>query len=158
MWCDGTNQKVIPTSFIYFPSWKHTHTDTNTAVFWATILNTDDNYIFFPFIYLFLEREEGREIERERNIDVWFPLVHPLLGPGPQPRHVPWLEIELATFWFSDQSSIHWATPARARWQLCFLTFMEELTKPATFPKTNITMNDILWRNTFNYWKTFVFY
>ena len=31
---------------------------------------------FKDFIYLFLEREEGREKERERNINVWLPLVH----------------------------------------------------------------------------------
>ena len=29
---------------------------------------------------LFLDREEGREKERERNINVWLLLVHPLLG------------------------------------------------------------------------------
>ena len=29
---------------------------------------------------LFLEREEGKETERERNISVWLPLEHPLLG------------------------------------------------------------------------------
>ena len=28
------------------------------------------------FTYLFLEREEGREKERERNINVWLPLMH----------------------------------------------------------------------------------
>ena len=32
------------------------------------------------FIYLFSERGEGREEERERNINVWLPLVHPQLG------------------------------------------------------------------------------
>ena len=32
--------------------------------------------------YLLLERGEGRE-ERERNIDVWLTLVHPLLGTWP---------------------------------------------------------------------------
>ena len=30
------------------------------------------------FIYLFLEM--GREREREENINVWLPLMHPLLG------------------------------------------------------------------------------
>ena len=35
------------------------------------------------FIYLFLEREEGREKERERNINVWLPLIRPLLGTWP---------------------------------------------------------------------------
>ena len=34
------------------------------------------------FIY-FLEREEGREKERERNINVWLPLMRPTLGTLP---------------------------------------------------------------------------
>ena len=38
----------------------------------------------------------------------------PNQGPGPQPRHVPWLGITLATFQFAGRCSIHWATPARA--------------------------------------------
>ena len=33
---------------------------------------------FLDFIFIF--RESGREGERERNINVWLPLVHPLLG------------------------------------------------------------------------------
>ena len=37
------------------------------------------------FIYLFLERVEGREKERKRNINVWLPLTHPHWGPGWQP-------------------------------------------------------------------------
>ena len=35
------------------------------------------------FIYLFLDRGEQREKERERNISVWLPLNHPLLGTWP---------------------------------------------------------------------------
>ena len=34
-------------------------------------------------MYLFLERGEGREKERERNINVWLPLTRPLLGTWP---------------------------------------------------------------------------
>ena len=34
-------------------------------------------------IYLFLEREEGKEIERERNTDVCLLLMYPLLGTWP---------------------------------------------------------------------------
>ena len=45
------------------------------------------------FIYLSLERGEGREIEREKNIDVrekhQFLLHTPKWEPGPQPSHVP---------------------------------------------------------------------
>ena len=38
--------------------------------------------LFLRF-YLFLERGEGREKERERNINVWLPLACPLLGIRP---------------------------------------------------------------------------
>ena len=130
------------------------------------------SFLFLDFIYLFLDRGEGRERGRETN--VWLPLTRPLLGtrpatqacaltgnwtsnplvyslcsihwatpadcrrqrqmcirdsgcllrdsywgPGPQPRHVPWLGIELVTLWFSGRRSIHWATAARAIF--CFL-------------------------------------
>ena len=44
----------------------------------------------------------------------------PNWGPGPQPRHVPWLGIELAPLWFAGQhpsytTCTHWATPARVK-------------------------------------------
>ena len=77
-------------------------------------------YIFKDFIYLLLERRETREKERERNIDVWEItsigcFSHPPnWGPGPKPRHVPWLRIEPATFWFAGRHSEHWTIPARA--------------------------------------------
>ena len=38
--------------------------------------------LFFRF-YLFLERGEGREKERERNTNVWLPLTCPQLGTWP---------------------------------------------------------------------------
>ena len=36
------------------------------------------------FIYLFLERGEGREKERERNINVWLSVMHPLVATWPK--------------------------------------------------------------------------
>ena len=45
--------------------------------------NSSKTFIFEDFIYLFLERREGKEKERERNISVWLPLTHPLLGTWP---------------------------------------------------------------------------
>ena len=41
------------------------------------------SFSFKDFTYLFLERGEGREKERERNINVWLPLVCALLGTWP---------------------------------------------------------------------------
>ena len=41
-------------------------------------------------------------------------LQAPTWGSGPQPRHVPWLGIKLATFWFLGRHWIPWATPAGA--------------------------------------------
>ena len=38
---------------------------------------------------LFLERWEGREKEKERNINVWLLLMCPLLGTWPATGHVP---------------------------------------------------------------------
>ena len=41
-------------------------------------------FYFFKKILLFIFRErEGREKERERNINVWLPLIYPLLGTWP---------------------------------------------------------------------------
>ena len=37
---------------------------------------------FKDFIYLFLDRGEGRE-KKKRNINVWLPLARPLLGTWP---------------------------------------------------------------------------
>ena len=63
------------------------------------------------FIY-FLERGEGREKARTTSVPGCLSYA-PYWGPGPQPRHVPWLGIEPATLCFAGRHSIHWATPAR---------------------------------------------
>ena len=45
---------------------------------------------FKDFVYLFLDRGEVREIERERNINVWFPFTCPLLGTWPANQAADW--------------------------------------------------------------------
>ena len=67
------------------------------------------------FMYLFLERGEGRERKRERNIDARIARFSraPSWGPGPHPRRMPWLGIQPATLQFAGQRSIRWTTPAR---------------------------------------------
>ena len=75
-------------------------------------------FIFLIF-YLFLEGKEGKEKERESSVCGC--LSHaPYWGPGLQPRHVPWPEIEVVTLWITGLHSIHWATPARAMYTPIF--------------------------------------
>ena len=42
-------------------------------------------FFYIYFIYLFLERGEEKEGQRERNINVWSPPMHPLPPPGTRP-------------------------------------------------------------------------
>ena len=49
-----------------------------TEVHRTRIQFTENSFLYF--IYLFLDRREWREKEKERNINVWLPLMHPLLG------------------------------------------------------------------------------
>ena len=72
-------------------------------------------YFLRDFIYLFLERGEGREKGRETLIcerDIGCLSHAPNWGPGLQPRHVPWLGTSDPLV--PSPHSIHWATRARA--------------------------------------------
>ena len=41
-------------------------------------------YFFLDYLFIFREKgREGKEKERERNINVWLPLARPLLGTWP---------------------------------------------------------------------------
>ena len=65
------------------------------------------------YLLIFREEKGGRNRGRETSMcGCLFRAPH--WGPGPQPRHVPWLGIEPATLWFTGQHSVHWATSARA--------------------------------------------
>ena len=71
------------------------------------------------FIFFFRERGRGGEREEEkhqctRDASIHLPSLNQ--GPGLQPRHVLWQEIQLATFQFTGRHSIHWDTPSRATW------------------------------------------
>ena len=66
------------------------------------------HFCFLKILFI-LDRGQGREKERERNINLWLPLMHPLLGTWPATQASnQWL------FGSQVQRSIHWATPARA--------------------------------------------
>ena len=80
-------------------------------------------HMVWNFIYLFSEsrREGEKEGEKHQCVrETWIGCLFLLhdLGPGLQPRHVTWQRIELATFWFAGQCSIHWATQAREKYGL----------------------------------------
>ena len=42
-----------------------------------------DMLLFLKILFIYISREEGREKERETNINVWLPLAHPILGAWP---------------------------------------------------------------------------
>ena len=77
--------------------------------------HTDFFLSFKDFIHLLLERWEGKEKERERNINVreklWLVICHtcPEWGPNPQSRQEPWLGITMVTFHFVRWHQTHWA-------------------------------------------------
>ena len=76
---------------------------------------------FKDFIYIFLEGKGGRKKGRETSMcerHIGCLSLLPSWGPGQQPKHVPWLETEPATFRFTGQHSIHWATRA-----LCIISY-----------------------------------
>ena len=76
-------------------------------------------FVFLRF-YLFLEKGEGRDKKRDRNVDVRekhrlvASCTSPDWEPNPKPRCVPWLEIELVTFHFAGWCPAHWVTAVRA--------------------------------------------
>ena len=47
------------------------------------IMSTKKNQLSFFFLFFKGERGEGREKERERNINAWLPLTHSPLGTQP---------------------------------------------------------------------------
>ena len=70
--------------------------------------------IFLLGFYLFIFREEGSQGERGEKHQFVVASHAPYWGPGPKPRHVPWLGIKPVTFWFTGLYSVHWAIPASA--------------------------------------------
>ena len=83
---------------------------SNTS--WLKLSSSFFKFNFFKDFYLFIERGERRK--RERNINVWLPLVRPLLGTWPTTQAGALTGIQPAIFWFKGQHSVHCATPARA--------------------------------------------
>ena len=74
------------------------------------------SFLSFPSFpsFLSLSREGKGGTKRGRETAMCGCLSNaPYWGPGPQPRHVPWLGFKLVTLWFAVLSSIHWAIPVR---------------------------------------------
>ena len=53
------------------------------SVHWSTTAREEIWSFFKKRFYLLIFRQRGREEEREGNIYVWLPLMHPLLGTWP---------------------------------------------------------------------------
>ena len=70
-------------TYHFFPKLSQTFITFYTSSFQCPILSLVHFIFKILFTYLFLEREEGREKERERNINLWLHLAHSLLGSWP---------------------------------------------------------------------------
>ena len=65
-------------------------------------------YLFLKILFIYFWREGKGGGEKGRKTPICGCLSHaPHQGPGPQPRCVPWLGIELATLWFAGRHSVH---------------------------------------------------
>ena len=73
---------------------------------YAAILVLYSKFLKDFYSFTFLERGEWRKKER-RNINVWLPLVHPLLGTWPATQACALTGIEPATLCFAVRHSIH---------------------------------------------------
>ena len=89
-------------------------------------------FFFFKILFIYFKRGGKGRRKRGRETLMCGCLSHALnWGPGPQPRHVPWLGIKLMTLWSLGWHSIHWATPARAIFVLpsvCTLLSLHRIT------------------------------
>ena len=80
----------------------------------------DWGWLFF-FKILFIFRERGMEGEKHRLVASH---MHLNQGLKPQPGHVPWQGIELATFCFAGQCPTNWAMLLRAEDDFSFFFFL----------------------------------
>ena len=71
---------VIHSPVHTFPTWHYIYPVSKAGNQKSSCILT---YFFKDLIYLFLERGEGREKEREKNVNVWLPLTSPQLGTWP---------------------------------------------------------------------------
>ena len=83
----------------------------------AEVRDQTETFMLWVALYAVCPWKGEREKEEHqcvRETVIGCPSHAPIQGPGPQPRHMPWLGIELATLWFAGWCPIHWTTPARA--------------------------------------------
>ena len=84
------------------------------------IIFSKDFIYLFIYLFIYSERKEGREKERERNMDVRekhslvASCTHPDQEPNLQPRHEPWRAIKPATFHFTGRCPTDWAMLVKA--------------------------------------------
>ena len=97
-------------------------------------------------MYVFLDTGEGREKGRETSMCGCL-LSAPYWGPGPQPRHAPWLGIKPVTLWFTGWCSMHRATPVRVPGAFllrCYLFTFRERWREGERGDRNISLRETL--------------
>ena len=84
------------------------------------IIREHNIYSFFKdCIYLFIFRQRRREEkQRDRNINVWLSLTHPLQGKWSATQACVQTETQTSNPLLYRPCSIHWATPTRVQYTL----------------------------------------
>ena len=77
------------------------------GLYFDTSLYRREYIIFLKVLFIYFWRGEEREKERERNIHVWLPLVHPHLGTWPATQACALTGNQTVTLWFAGRHSIH---------------------------------------------------
>ena len=104
-------------------------------------------YFFKDFIYLFLAGKGGRKRGRETSVCGCLSRA-PSWGPDPQPRHVPWLGIELATFGLqasTPSTEPHQPGPHSISYSLLINASFKWFTKQIPQHRGSLSMGLFIW-------------
>ena len=86
-WSFSLSQSVVFLIFIGYIYWGWYSPSSNSKCYGKHLLSTNSFFFFFKkrfYLFIYFYGGEGREEERERNINTWLPLMCPLSRTWPE--------------------------------------------------------------------------